>query len=194
MINLPHTQSAHCKSGVVSNLFSQKGIKISEAMACLGIGSGLFFGYLPFIRINGLPLVTYRSAAGHILKRLSDIPGVEIFHKKIRNRDQVIAELDGHLRLQYPLACRPVSTGCPISRRLCASTSMPIIWSFTVKKTVSTSLAIRFFRCRFAVPLKILPGLGLLQAHWPRRGRCITLPGYQSSLIVGHILSVEFMG
>lgn len=102
MINFPHTQSAHCESGVVSNLLSQKGIKISEAMA-FGIGSGLFFGYLPFIRINGLPLVTYRSAAGHILKRLAEIPGVEMVQKKFRNRDQAMAELDAALEASIPV-------------------------------------------------------------------------------------------
>lgn len=102
MINFPHTQSAHCESGVASNLLSQKGIHISEAMA-FGIGGGLFFGYLPFIRINRLPLVTYRSAAGHILKRLAEIPGVEMFQKKFRNRDQAMAELDAALEASIPV-------------------------------------------------------------------------------------------
>lgn len=102
MINFPHTQSAHCESGVAANLFNHKGIKFSEAMA-FGIGGGLFFGYLPFVRINGLPLVTYRSAAGHILKRLGEIPGVEIHQKKFRNRNRAMAELDILLEKSIPV-------------------------------------------------------------------------------------------
>ena len=102
MINFPHNQSAHCESGVASNLFSHRGIKITEAMA-FGIGSGLFFGYLPFIRLNGLPLVTYRSAAGHILKRMAEIQGVEMYQKKFRSREQAMAELDEALEASIPV-------------------------------------------------------------------------------------------
>lgn len=102
MNNFPHTQSAHCETGVAANLFSHKGIKISEAMA-FGIGGGLFFGYLPFIRINGLPLVTYRSAAGHILKRLGEIPGINMYQQKFRDRNLAMAELDAALRDGIPV-------------------------------------------------------------------------------------------
>jgi hypothetical protein len=101
MINFVHTQSAHCESGVAANLLSHKGIKISEAMA-FGIGGGLFFGYLPFVRINGLPLVTYRSAAGHILKRFGQIPGIGMYRKRFRSSDQAMAELDAALDASIP--------------------------------------------------------------------------------------------
>jgi hypothetical protein len=102
MINFPHTQSAHCESGVAANLLSHKGLKISEAMA-FGIGGGLFFGYLPFVRINGLPLVTYRSAAGHILKRLGEIPGINMYQQKFRDRSPAMAELDAALEDGIPV-------------------------------------------------------------------------------------------
>ncbi len=102
LINFPHTQSAHCESGVVSNLLSHKGINVSEAMA-FGIGGGLFFGYLPFIRINRLPLVTYRSAAGQILNRFAKIPGITMSQKKFRSRDQAMEELDATLTDGIPV-------------------------------------------------------------------------------------------
>ncbi len=102
MINFPHNQSAHCESGVAANLLTYKGIDISEAMA-FGIGGGLFFGYFPFIRINGLPLVTYRAAAGQLLKRLGHIPGVSIYQKKFRSKSQAMAELDAALENSIPV-------------------------------------------------------------------------------------------
>ncbi len=102
MINFTHNQSAHCESGVAANLLCHKGINISEAMA-FGIGGGLFFGYLPFVRINGLPLVTYRCAAGHILKQLAGIPGIDIFQRKFRDRAQAMAELDSALERCIPV-------------------------------------------------------------------------------------------
>lgn len=51
-IAFPHRQSAHCESGVTANLLTCGGIEISEAMA-FGIGSGLFFGYVPFLKMGG---------------------------------------------------------------------------------------------------------------------------------------------
>ena len=68
-----------------------------------GIGGGLFFGYLPFVRINGLPLVTYRSAAGHILKRLGKIPGISVYQKKFRDKKQAMAALDAALLESIPV-------------------------------------------------------------------------------------------
>lgn len=102
MIDFPHSQSAHCESGVAANLLTHKGIPISEAMA-FGIGSGLFFAYLPFIRVNGLPLVTYRAAPGNILKKLSQIPGINMEQKKFRDKNLAMAELDAALANSIPV-------------------------------------------------------------------------------------------
>jgi len=93
LTEFPHIQSAHCESGVVSNLLRHRGIDISEAMA-FGVGGGLFFGYLPFIRLNGLPLVTYRSAPGSILNRFAEIPGIDMCQEKFRSRKKAMEKLD----------------------------------------------------------------------------------------------------
>jgi hypothetical protein len=100
--DFPHRQSAHCESGVAANLLNHRGIPISEAMA-FGIGGGIFFGYFPFVRINGLPLVTYRSAAGHILRQIAAIPGVSMRQMKFRSPDQAMAELDRALADSIPV-------------------------------------------------------------------------------------------
>lgn len=102
MLDFPHKQSAHCESGVAANLLTHQGINISEAMA-FGIGGGLFFGYFPFIRINGMPLVTYRAAAGHILQQIAAIPGVRMYQKKFRNQDEAMTELDRALAASIPV-------------------------------------------------------------------------------------------
>ncbi len=102
VIDFPHRQSAHCESGVAANLLTWKGLEITEAMA-FGIGSGLFFGYLPFIRLNGLPLVTYRAAPGNILKQLEKISGITMDQKKFRDTNQAMAELDAALEQGIPV-------------------------------------------------------------------------------------------
>jgi hypothetical protein len=98
----PHRQSAHCESGVVANLLRQRNIEISEAMA-FGIGRGLFFGYFPFIRINGLPLVTYRSVAGQIIGQFSRLPGFTLQWQTFRDRDRAMSELDAVLAAGHPV-------------------------------------------------------------------------------------------
>ncbi|BCR03205.1 peptidase [Desulfuromonas versatilis] len=101
-IDFAHRQSAHCESGVTANLLSHHGIEISEALA-FGIGSGLFFGYLPFVRINRLPLVTFRSAPGAIFKRVAQRLGVEVTRKKFRVPEQSMAALDQALGQRIPV-------------------------------------------------------------------------------------------
>lgn len=102
LINFSHTQSAHCESGVAANLLNHRGIDISEAMA-FGIGAGLFFGYFPFIRINGLPLVTYRGAAGQILKKIGRIQSVTIEQRRFKRRDRAMEALDRALDDSIPV-------------------------------------------------------------------------------------------
>ncbi len=97
-----HHQSAHCESGVVVNLLRHHGLAISEPMA-FGVGQCLFFGYFPFIRINGLPLVTYRGAAGKIVKRFGSLAGFEMQRRTFRNKDRAMAELDAVLAENRPV-------------------------------------------------------------------------------------------
>jgi hypothetical protein len=101
-IDFAHRQSAHCESGVTANLFMHHGIEMSEAMA-FGLGAGLFFGYLPFVRINHLPLVTYRCAPGAIFKKVTKRLGVEVVRRKFRDPEQSMKALDAALEQQIPV-------------------------------------------------------------------------------------------
>ena len=47
-----HRTAAHCESGSTANLLFNYGIEASEPLV-FGIGSGIFFGYFPFIKIYG---------------------------------------------------------------------------------------------------------------------------------------------
>lgn len=104
-IEFAHRQSAHCESGVTSNLLLHNGLNVSEALA-FGIGSGLFFGYLPFIKINGLPLTTYRCELGGILKRTAKRLGYRIRWQKFKDPEQAMDALDEKLEAGIPVGCR----------------------------------------------------------------------------------------
>ena len=77
-----HFQHAHCESGVTTNLLRYYGISISEPMA-FGIGAGLFFGHLPFVKINGAPGTTFRIWPGAVFKRTAQRLGVNMPHREI---------------------------------------------------------------------------------------------------------------
>lgn len=104
-INFSHKQSSHCESGVTANLLSHYGLEISEAMA-FGIGTGLFFAYLPFIRLNNLPLTTYRCESGGIFKRVAKRLGCRVHTQKFSNPEKSMAALDEKLQAGTPVGCR----------------------------------------------------------------------------------------
>ncbi len=88
-----HRHYAHCESGVVTSLLSHQGLSLSEPMV-FGLAGGLTFAYLPFIKINGMPLLSYRmyprSIIGGIQRRL----GVKFQSKTYRSQAEAMAELD----------------------------------------------------------------------------------------------------
>ena len=104
-IDFIHRQSAHCETGVSSNLLHHYGIPISEAMA-FGIGAGLFFGYIPFIKVNKLPLTTYRTEVGGIFKRVTRKFGVGYSWNKYRHPEKAMDALDRKLEEGVPVGCR----------------------------------------------------------------------------------------
>lgn len=101
-ISFNHNYAAHCESGVTASLLSHNGISISEPMA-FGIGGGLFFGYLPFVRVNYLPLISYRRFPGGIIKKCSDRMGLKLKRQKFRSPEKAMEALDQALSDGYPV-------------------------------------------------------------------------------------------
>lgn len=100
-----HRQSSHCESGVTSNLLLHYGHSLSEAMA-FGIGQGIFFAYLPFLKVNELPLTTFRCAVGGILKRVSKRLGCDLEWRTFRDAGEAMDALDRKLEEGTPVGCR----------------------------------------------------------------------------------------
>jgi len=101
-IEFIHRQSAHCESGVTANLLKHNGYSISEAMA-FGIGGGLFFGYFPFIKINHLPLITFRGAPGSIFKKCASRLGVPVTSRQFRDPQRGMDALDASIAAGIPV-------------------------------------------------------------------------------------------
>jgi len=105
-IDFPHRQFAHCESGVTANLLNYHGFPCSEAMA-FGIGSGLFFAYVPFIKLNFLPLTTFRGAPGSIFKKATKRLGIEVKKRAFSSPAAAEKELD-----------RLLAEGCPVGAQV----------------------------------------------------------------------------
>ena len=88
-----HKQAAHCENGVSVNLLNFYDIEINEPLA-FGIGSGLFFSYMPFIKLNSIPLTSFRSYPGMIFKNVTKLLGIKIKRGKYRNSAHAMEELD----------------------------------------------------------------------------------------------------
>jgi len=100
-LDFKHHQSAHCENGVASNLLKDKGINISEPMV-FGIGSGLFFVYLPFIKVNHAPVVSYRPLPGMIFNKLAKRLGIKIKRTKFSSEVSANKALEENLKNNIP--------------------------------------------------------------------------------------------
>ena len=96
-VDFIHKQSAHCESGVTRNLLNNIGIdKITEPLA-FGIGAGLFFTYLPFIKVGNAPAFAFRTMPGLIFKTTCKSLGIEVVRKKFSSREAAQKFLDEKL-------------------------------------------------------------------------------------------------
>jgi hypothetical protein len=101
-IDFKHKQAAHCENGVVANLMTYNGFTVSEPMV-FGIGSGLLFTYIPFLKVNHAPVVSYRAMPGIIFTRFATRVGIKIKREKFRNAQTAKARLDENLERNNPV-------------------------------------------------------------------------------------------
>jgi len=102
IIDFKHYHSGHCESGATSNLFRHYGLEISEPMA-FGIGGGLFFCYLPFIKAQEAPMFAFRTFAGKIFRHASERLGAEIVMiKKFKDQGKAMEDLDRNIENGIP--------------------------------------------------------------------------------------------
>jgi len=101
-IEFQHKQSAHCENGVISNLMNHHGVKVSEPLV-FGIGAGLFFVYLPFLKVNFAPGFSYRPMPGFIFRRFAKQLGIKVIHKRFKSEAEAQKILDQKLKEGIPV-------------------------------------------------------------------------------------------
>jgi hypothetical protein len=105
-LDFEHRQSAHCESGVTSSLLRKiSGNKITEPLA-FGIGAGLFFCYIPLIKINNGPAIAFRTFPGLIFKRTCNALGIPVVRKKFGSKEKAEDFLKKCLDEGKPAGCQ----------------------------------------------------------------------------------------
>jgi hypothetical protein len=105
-INFEHKQAAHCENGVTTSLLQFNGInKITEPLA-FGIGAGLFFVHLPFVKINNGPAIAFRSMPGLIFKTTCKALGIPVVRKKFSSKESAEKVLLEKINEGQPVGCQ----------------------------------------------------------------------------------------
>ena len=101
-----HLQAAHCENGVTTNLLRSVGVdKLTEPLT-FGIGSGIFFVYIPLLKINKGPAIAFRSLPGIIFKRTCKSLKVPVVRKKFSSKEAASKFLDECLAAGQPVGCQ----------------------------------------------------------------------------------------
>jgi hypothetical protein len=102
-LNFEHRPSAHCETGVVSNMLNFYGYQLSESMV-FGIGEGLSFICIPFVPFKGNSLkFAFRSFPGTIFTCVMKKLGVKVGMKRFANKEDAMKEMDELLAAGIPV-------------------------------------------------------------------------------------------
>ncbi len=105
-IDFEHIQSAHCENGVTTNLLRNIGVsQITEPLA-FGIGAGLFYAYIPLLKINNGPAIAFRTLPGLIFKRTCRSLGIKVFRQRFHSKEAAQKMLDATLANGQAAGCQ----------------------------------------------------------------------------------------
>ena len=105
-LDFRHTQAAHCENGVTTSLLRHHGVnQITEPLA-FGIGAGLFFIYIPFMKINNGPAIAFRTQPGLIFNRTCKALNIPVERKKFRSKEEAQKILMECLEAGQPVGCQ----------------------------------------------------------------------------------------
>jgi hypothetical protein len=177
-----HLQAAHCENGVTSNLLRTIGVdKITEPLA-FGIGSGLFYIYIPLLKINKGPAIAFRTMPGLIFKRTCNSLNIPVVRKKFSSKESAEKYLQKCLDAGNPVGCQVgvyYLTYFPKEYRFHFNAHNIIVFgkeegryliSDPVMETVTSLSAYELERVRFAKGALAPRG----QLYYPERGKIIT--------------------
>lgn len=104
-LNIEHRPTAHCENGTISSLLRFYGINLSEPMI-FGLASGLYFSHMPFVKMSGMPVTSFRTFPGVLFLRITRLLGIKTRSQRFLNKDKAMKKLDKILLEQHkPVGC-----------------------------------------------------------------------------------------
>jgi len=100
--DFPHVHAAHCETGTMHGLLSYNGFHISEPMI-FGTGSGLYFAYMPYLKYNSIPFISYRIMPGWLINKFKNRFHIDIVRKKYHSKAEAMDDLDRLLEQNIPV-------------------------------------------------------------------------------------------
>ena len=101
-----HIQTAHCENGVVTSLLQHQGLEFMNEPLAFGMGAGLFYIHIPFVKVSGGPMISFRAMPGGIFSRTCKSLNVELEKRKFK--DETVAQnfLDKKVAEGIPVGCQ----------------------------------------------------------------------------------------
>jgi hypothetical protein len=103
-INFEHRTAAHCEDGVTGNLLRFYGYDYSEPLI-FGLSASMYFVHLPFIKLAGFPVTSFRPLPGMIFARVTRLLGFKVNKTIFLNRENAVRKLDSLIEQGVPAGC-----------------------------------------------------------------------------------------
>jgi hypothetical protein len=104
--NFKHIQTAHCENGVITSLLNHQGLDFMTEPLAFGMGSGIFYIHIPFMKVSGGPSISFRTMPGAIFKRTCKSLQIKIIRKKFKDPFQAQQALDQKVAEGVPVGCQ----------------------------------------------------------------------------------------
>ena len=101
-----HVQTAHCENGVITSLLQHQGLDFMNEPLAFGMGSGLFYIHIPFLKVNGGPMISFRTMPGWIFSKTCRSLNIELDKRKFKNQISAQKYLDQKISEGFPVGCQ----------------------------------------------------------------------------------------
>ena len=101
-----HIQTAHCENGVTTSLLRFYGLDFMNEPLAFGIGAGLFYIHIPFMKINNGPAISFRTMPGNIFSKTCKSLGISVARKKFNTPFDAQNFLDKKIAEGIPVGCQ----------------------------------------------------------------------------------------
>lgn len=101
-----HNQTAHCENGVTVSLLKHHGVDFITEPLAFGLGSGLFYIHIPFMKVNNGPAISFRTMPGAIFKRTCKALNVDVDRRKFKSKIEAQKFLEQKVQEGEPVGCQ----------------------------------------------------------------------------------------